>query len=222
MADRRVSALTDHFALHDYSGSPVSPRTPYPGKNYWITETSAWCSTCDSGVNEPPNEWNFATQTTDIILGDLRNGFSAVLTWEAYDSFWYHHNASSLWGLLAYNTVTGAYSPRKRAYAYAQFNQFIRPGDVVIGSNESISSVPRIVAVYNGTTGKIVIIGRNSGNSAITIKGQLSNLPLVNAFALYETNSSINLSRKSDVSVIGGIFTAQISADSIFTLTNQP
>jgi O-glycosyl hydrolase len=222
MADNTVAGLTDHLAFHDYSSTSISPGTSYTGKNYWLSETSAWCSECDAGGSGPTDEWSFATQTTDLILGDINNGFAAVLLWEAYDSFWYHHNASSLWGLLAYNPVTGIYTPRKRAYAYAHFNHFIEPGDIVIGSSESISSVPTTVAVYNATSGKIAIVGRNSGNSAITITGQLSNLPTVNTLALYETNSSVNLSRKSDISVTGGIFTAQISADSIFTLTNRP
>lgn len=111
MADSTVAARTDHFALHSYESVSDSPGTSYPGKNYWLTETSAWCSGCDAGGTGPSNEWNFATQTTDIILGDINNGFSAALIWEAYDSFWYHHNASSLWGLLAYNPVTGIYTP---------------------------------------------------------------------------------------------------------------
>ena len=222
MTDSTVAGLTDHLAFHDYSSTSISPGTSYTGKNYWLSETSAWCSECDAGGSGPTDEWSFATQTTDLILGDINNGFAAVLLWEAYDSFWYHHNASSLWGLLAYNPVTGIYTPRKRAYAYAHFNHFIEPGDIVIGSSESISSVPTTVAVYNATSGKIAIVGRNSGNSAITITGQLSNLPTVNTLALYETNSSVNLSRKGDISVAGGIFTTQISADSIFTLTNRP
>jgi hypothetical protein len=221
MADSTVAGLTDHLALHDYGSSPVSPGTAYPGKNYWFTETSAWCSTCDAGGDGPPNEWSFAVQTCDLALGDIRNGFAAVLLWEGYDSYWYHHNASSLWGLLAYDSDTGLYTPRKRAYANAQLNHFIRAGDIVIRSSESIASVPAIVTVYNPATGKAAIIGRNSGNSPITINGQLLDLPAMSTLALYETNPSMNLSRKGDVSVAGGFFTAQISADSIFTLTNQ-
>ena len=222
MSDSTVAGLTDHFALHDYSGNPVFPGTAYTGKNYWLTETSAWCSACDSGGGGPADEWSFATQTTDIVLGDINNGFSAVLIWEAYDNFWYHHNASSLWGLLAYNQATGIYTPRTRAYAYTHFNHFIGPGDVVIKSSDSINGVPTTVAVYNAITGKIAIVGRNSGNSAVTIDGQMSNLPAVNSLALYETSSSVSLSRKADVPVAGGFFTAQVSANTIFTLTNQP
>ncbi len=222
MTDSTVAGLTDHFTLHKYGSSPEYPESSYPGKNYWITETSEWCSTCDSGGTGPPDEWSFATHTTDIVLGDINNGFSAVLIWEAYDSFWYHHNAFSLWGLLAYNQNTGIYTPRTRAFAYAHFNHFIGPGDVVIRSSDSISDVPTTVAIHNATTGKIAIVGRNSGNSAAVINGRLSNLPAVNSLALYETSSSSSLSRKSDVAVLDGSFTAQVSANVIFTLTNQP
>jgi hypothetical protein len=223
MADSTIAARTDHLSLHDYSGAPVSPGTAYSGKNYWLTETSAPCWTCDVASSGPPDEWIFDKQTIDIILGDLNNGFPAALIWEGYDSFWYIFNVSSLWGLLAYDQSTGIYTPRKRAYANVQFNHFIGPGDVVIGSTNSISGVPTTVAVYNATTGKLAIVGRNSGTSSTTINGKLSNLPAVNTLALYETTASANLARRSDIPVAaGGTFTAQISADAIFTLTNQP
>jgi len=222
MADSTVAGLLDHLAFHGYSGSPVSPGTSYPGKSYWVTETSAWCDGCDAGGAGPSNEWSFAKQTTDIILGDIVNGFPGLLIWDGYDSFWYHHNATDLWGLLAYEPDSDVYTPRKRAYAYTHFDHFIGAGDVVIGTSNSISNIPTAVAVYNAASGKIAITGRNTGNSTITINGQFSNLPAVSTLAQYETSSAANLSRKTDVSVSGGIFTAQISADTIFTLTNQP
>ena len=222
MRDSTVAARTDHFSIHDYSGSPVAPGTTYSGKDYWVTETSAWCTGCDAGGSGPANEWSFSKQTADVILGDLKNGFTAVLTWEGYDSFWYHHNASSLWGLLAYTPGTGIYTPRKRAYAYAHFNRFIGPGDVVIGASETMSSVPAVVAVYNVASGKVTIVGRNSGSSTLTVNGQLNNLPAVTTLALYETGASANLVRRTDIAVSAGTFTARISADSLFTLTNQP
>jgi O-glycosyl hydrolase len=222
LKDSTVAGLIDHLALHDYSGAAVATQPPYPGKNYWLSETSAFCTQCDAGTAGPPNEWSFATQTFDIVLGDIKNGFNAVMIWEAYDSFWYHHNATSLWGLLAYDTATGLYTPRKRAYAYTQFHHFIGSGDIVIGASDSIASVPTMVAVYNPTTGKVAIIGRNSGSSPITISGQLANLPVASTLALYQTSSTVNFARGGDVSVTGGFFTVQIAADSIFTLTSQP
>ncbi|HBG21063.1 MAG TPA: hypothetical protein DDY32_17805, partial [Desulfobulbaceae bacterium] len=222
LLDSTVAGLTDHLALHDYSNVPVSPGTAYPGKNYWLTETSAVCSTCDEGGGGPPNEWIFATQTYDLTLSDVKNGFAAVLIWDGYDSFWYHHNAWDLAGFLGYDRIAGLYTPRKRAYANAQLNRFIAPGDIVIGASESIGSVPSIVAVYNPATGKVAIVGRNSGSSPITINGQFSNLPVMSTLALYETSATDNLSRKGDVVVAGGTFAVQISADAIFSLTNQP
>lgn len=223
MADSTVARLTDHWALHTYNDHPVHPGTAFPGTNYWLTETSAWCGSCDAGDGGPPSEWSFAAQTADLILGDIRNGFAAVLLWEAYDSFWYHHNASSLWGLLAYDPATGVYTPRKRAYAYAHINHFIGPGDIVIESKTTgHNAPPPIVAVTNPATGKIAIVGRNRGNSVIRIRGRLSHLPVVATFALYETNAAVNLSRKGNITVADGMFTARISPDSMFTLTNQP
>ena len=103
MADAAVRARVDHLAFHNYSGS-TSPGTAYSGKDYWLTESAQWCSTCDQNGAPSQGEWaSLGTRTTSSLR--LANGLPAVLVWEAYDSFYYHHNSYSTWGLLAYNTV---------------------------------------------------------------------------------------------------------------------
>ncbi len=218
MADTTVRGRVDHLAFHIYGGS-TSPGTAYSGKDYWLTEAAQWCSTCDQNGTPSQGEWAFAKETNDFFLRDVANGFPAVLVWEAYDGFYYHHNSYSTWGLLAYNTATGVYTPRKRFYANAQLTAFIRPGAKRVSVSTSVTGLTAL-AFYDAAKGQVAIVGHNTGGSPAVINGQFSNLPVtVSALALYETNSgSQNLQRVADVAVSGQAFSVSIPADTFFSL----
>jgi uncharacterized repeat protein (TIGR01451 family) len=218
MADSVIAGQVDHLSFHQYNGS-ASLGSSYPPRNYWLTEAGAICTPCDTGGTPSQGEWAFASQTSDYLLGDLANGFASVLVYDGYDSFYYHHNSFATTGLLAYNQTTGVYTPRTRFYTNAQINAFISPGAVRIAENDSISALGKVVAYYNSTTGKITIIGHNTGSSSIAINGQLLNLPAISSLAIYQTNSSVNLQRGTDVPVTGGTFTVTIPADTFFSMT---
>lgn len=218
MADSLVAGRIDHFGEHIYENS-AAPGIPFPSKNYWLTESAAWCGSCDTGGTVTGGEWNFAKVTTDHFLSDLVNGYSGILVYDAYDSFYYHHNNFGFWGLLAFNRTTGIYTPRARFYANAQLNRFIRPGAVRIGVNNSIPGVT-VVAFFHPLSGQVSIVGHNTGASSVTINGLFQNLPIVNSLALYQTNASSNLQHAADISVIGGTFSVSIPADTVFSMTN--
>jgi O-glycosyl hydrolase len=221
MADTTIRGSVDHLASHVY-GASTSPGASYPPRNYWLTETAASCSRCDSGVAPSQGEWAFASQTGDYALGDLNRGWSAVVIWDGFDSFFYHENAYNCWGLLAYDPTTGAYTPRKRFYVNAQINHFVRPGAVRISVTDSISGLGNVVAFYQLAAEQVSIVGHNSGGSTITINGQLKNLPVtVASLAIYLTNATTNLQRGPDVPVsTGGAFAVTIPADTFFSLSN--
>jgi hypothetical protein len=193
--------------------------TSYPPRNYWLTERAAGCRECNTG-GTVPDEWGFARNTNEYILGDLANGFTSALVYEGYDSFYYHHNSESYWGLLGYDSSTGAYSPRKRFYANAQLSRFIRPGLVRIGVNSSISGLT-LLAFLNPVSGQVTIVGHNTGTSAVTINGQLRNLSPSSSLALYQTNASLNLERAMDIPVVEGAFSMSIPADTFFSMTTD-
>ena len=218
MADSLVAGRIDHIGEHAY-GTSASPGTPFPSKSYWLTESAARCDSCDAGGTVAGGEWNFARATTDYFLGDLANGYSGILVYDAYDSFYYHHNNVGFWGLLAFNQTTGIYTPRARFYANAQLNRFIRPGAVRIGVNNSIPGVT-VVAFSHPVSGQVSIVGHNTGASPVTLNGLLQNLPIVSSFALYQTNASLNLQRAADIAVVGGAFSVTIPADTFFSMAN--
>ena len=219
-----------HFSWHSYSGGPANPAAPRGGINAdWMTETSKWCSGCDN--NQPPgeSEWSFGSGIGDILLGDIENGFSAVLTWEGFDTYYYHHDSYSAWGHVGC-TQNGSgcttsdvyprvYTIRGRAWPEATIAKAISPGMVRRGLTTALPNLTAL-SFYDSATGKFSIVGHNTGSSQITINGQLQNLPAVSSLSLYETNASLHLQRMNDVAVNGGLFTATILADTFFYLTN--
>jgi O-glycosyl hydrolase len=221
MNNSTVRGRVDHLAFHAY-GQSTSPGASYSGKDYWLTESAEGCgSPCDQGLPPSQGEWNFARQTNDYFLQDLANGLPAILVWEGYDSFYYHHNSYSTWGLLAYGQMSHTYTRRKRFYVNGQLNAFIRPGATrvrVTGAGGSVIAL----AFHDGTKGTIAIVGHNTGSSAATINGQLGNgLPSVGSLAVYLTDSgSRNLQRAPDVPVTSQSFSVSVPGDTFFSLAN--
>ena len=218
MADATVAGRVDHLSFHTYANS-TWPGTGYPGKDYWLTETAQWCSSCDQNGTPSQGEWAFSRDTGDFFLQDLVNGFATVLVWEGYDSFYYHHDSYSTWGLLGYDTGSGVYTPRKRFYTNAQLTAFIRPGARRVLLSTGVTGLTAL-AFYDAARGQISIVGHNAGSSPAAISGLFKNLPAtVTALALYETDSgSQNLQRAPDVAVAGQAFSVSIPADTFFSL----
>ena len=219
-----------HFGFHSYSTGGVSADS-HTGRTQWLDETSAWCSGCDNNA-QVSDEWSFARDQSDYLLADLANGFTAILTWEGFDTFYYHHNSYSTWGQVGCTqggsscstsdaAGTRVYALRKRGYTTAILNNGIRPGMAKIGVTKSLSFP--ILAFYNSTTGEISILGHNTGTSAATINGKLNSLPAVTGFLHYQTDSgSKNFARQADVTVSGQTFTTSIPAGTFFLLRFQP
>ena len=216
-----------HFSWHSYGGS-VSPATPRGGINAdWMTETSAWCAGCDHNQPITESEWSFGSETGDTLLYDIASGFSAVLTWEAYDTYYYNHNSYHVWGHIGCTqngsgcTTSDAdpriYTIRGRAWPEATLAKAIRPGMVRRGLTTTLPSFTAL-SFYDASTGDFSIVGHNYGISGITIYGELQNLPEINSLSLYETSASQNLQRMDDVVVAGNLFTATIPADTFFYL----
>lgn len=218
-ADPVAFGRTDHLTNHTYGGS-VSAGSLYPQKHYWVTETAASCSSCDYAGTPDQGEWSFASQTNDNVLDDVSSGESAVFVYDGYDSFYYHHNSFGFWGLLAFNSTAGVYTPRKRFYVNAQVNKYLAPGSRRIAVTTSIRNLDHVVAVYTSSTGRVAI-GHNSGSSAIKINGQLLNGPMSNRlFHLYQTSQKMDFQQAADVAISGGTFTVAIPGDTFFTLAN--
>lgn len=225
LADSRLIAKIDHFGLHDYGGgsggaASVVENSPYPNRNFWMTEYSAWCNGCDNGAPNP-DDWNFASDTLGHLLNFIDQGASSALVYDGYDSYYEHHGSMGYWGLLGYDTATKTYTPRKRFYTVAQVVKFARPGMQRIGAASTDSSI-RVFAFTDPKTGALTIVGHNPNNTAVTIHGTLTHLPTPAKLALYQTTETLDMARGTGVAMNGASFTAQIAANSVFTLTSLP
>ncbi len=212
MAEPAVMAKLDHFAFHNYAGDSGGAanairNSAYPGKNFWITEVS--------------NIWDALTH--------MSQGPSAILVWDGYDSVYNHailagrgsnppNDAGNGPALLSYSTSTRTYSARKPFYEFTQLFKFVPAGSVRVAAVESSSNVT-IYAFHHPVTGRVTLVGRNGGTSNVTFSGTLANLPVVSSFERYQTTTSVNMQRGTDVPVTNGTFSFVASANSVFTLT---
>jgi hypothetical protein len=212
MDEPAVMAKLDHFAFHNYAGDSGGAanairNSAYPSKNFWITEVS--------------NIWDALTH--------MSQGPSAILVWDGYDSVYNHailagrgsnppNDVGNGPALLSYSTSTRTYSARKPFYEFAQLFKFVPAGSVRVAAVESSSNVT-IYAFHHAVTGRVTLVGRNAGTSNVTFSGTLSNLPVVTSFERYQTTTSVNMQRGTDVPVSNGTFSFVASANSVFTLT---
>jgi len=215
-----------HIGLYSYGGyyAPLDSflkHSAYPQLSYWFTEWNNWCNGCDDGKLGEYN-YDFASKCVDYLLAFLRNGATAGLVWEGYDSYYEHHAPSpfSYWGMLAYAPETKTYSPRKNFYAIQQISKFVLPGSWRI----SISGVEDslvILAFYEKISGRVSMVGINKRHSPVIINGAMENLPAISNFQMYYTDNTKNLYRDTNVKVKGKAFKTTIPADCIFTLTGK-
>ena len=177
MSNSVIAPRIAHLGYHYYGGS-TDLLPSYPSVNDWLTEGADWNSSLDTG-GKVPDEWAFSSNSGDYILEDLNIGWNAFILWDGYSSIYLIYSATELsgWGLLAYNTSTHQYTPRKRFYVNSQINRFIRPGMVRVDVSNLSSSISNTVAGYNQTTGQLSIVGHNTGSSSVTISGQIQNIP---------------------------------------------
>jgi hypothetical protein len=212
MANTPLMSMLAHFGLDYYAGytgsaDQVIKSSPYPRESFWITEVS--------------NMWDVRPQ--------VAQGTAATLVWEACDSVYNHailagrgttppNDEGNGPALLAYDTTTGTYTPRKTFYEHAQLFRYVAPSAQRIAAADSNVDL-EVLAFHHPTTNGITIVWRNTFSQSMTIAGTLANLPAVSSFQFYLTDSSVDLQRMADVPVSGKSFTFAVTGGSNFTLT---
>jgi hypothetical protein len=205
-----VMSKLDHFDGHSYSGSTnnASSTIAGTGKDFWISEFT---------------DFNQA-------FGLLNEGPSSLMVWEAFDSVYNHAIVNGRgsapanddsFGLppLAYNSTTGAYTPRKTYYQFEQLFKYVPIGSSKIASSSSSGSIST-EAFYDQSSNTVTIVGKNSSASAITLSGTLANVGTQTSLEAYYTDTgSANMLQQSNVVVSGNAYTYTAPANSVFTLT---
>lgn len=224
MEDSLIMSEIAHFGLHSYGGyyadvSETIHHTPYPESTYWVTEWNAWRDGLDDG-EIGLYDYEFAHDCIYGLLDLLRNGASAALVWEGYDSYYEHHFPStfSYWGILGYQPLTKTYYPRKHLYAISQISKYVLPGSWQIGIHNQDTSMVAL-AFYDPFTGRLSITGINDHKEPVDLRVTLANLPELRNPELYYTNELKDLFRSDDVELKGQVIEATVPARSLFTLT---
>ncbi|HMI64579.1 MAG TPA: CehA/McbA family metallohydrolase [Cyclobacteriaceae bacterium] len=224
MKDPVIMSKIAHIGLHSYAGyyaniDSALKHSAYPKSDYWITEWNAWCKGCDDGILGEYN-YDFAAKCVGFLLDLMRNGATAAMAWEGYDSYYEHHAPSpfSYWGMLAYEPKTKTYFPRKNFYAIQHVSTFVLPGSWRLSVSDPGDSLS-VLAFYDTVSNRISIVGINKRHRPVIVEGTLTHLPGINNFETYYTNEIDNVRRGADVQVNGKSFNSLIPADCIFTLT---
>ncbi len=205
------------WGVHQYGNdaanySAIINRSGYPTKPYWVTETA--------GIRN--------------MLGQLDDNARAYIFWDGFDCVYQHARRNGygsvppndwvFWfgpgegkPLIEYIAPNGSWKPRKQFYEHAQLMKFVKPGSVRIEITGQDSSL--VAYAFCNPDGNMVISGRNNCNNTVTVKGMLSNLPVMKKMKLIYTDATSNLLVGKEIDVSGNSFTASIPAESVFTIT---
>jgi hypothetical protein len=169
VANATLMAKLAHFGLHNYAGYTAGAEqaiasSTYPSKNFWMTEVS--------------NIWD---------AFPLAQGAAATLVWDTFDSVYNHailagrgttppNDAGNGPALLAYDTATGIYTPRKAFFEHAQLFRYVVPGMRRIAAADAHVNLA-VLAFHHSTTQHMMIVGRNAGSDSLTIAGSLGISP---------------------------------------------
>jgi O-glycosyl hydrolase len=225
LTDPVIMANMGHLGLHSYGGYYAPAReylekSAYPTSSLWMTECNAWRNGLDDG-QVGLYDYNFARECVHHMIDLIRNGASACMLWEGYDSYYEHHAPSpfSYWGILGYGPATGTYSPRKHFYAVSQLSKFITAGSMQIGVTES-KGFP-VLAFYNLASSTVTLTGINETDATVMLKGILKNLPVIESLEMYITSEALDFQRTLTIAPSGEFFQLEIPANCIFTVKGQ-
>ncbi len=223
MADPVIMSKVGHFSLHSYGGyyadvDSLIRNSEYPELTYWMTEWNAWRNGLDAGKTTEYN-YKFAGECVSYLFQLLRNGASAGIVWEGYDSFYEHPPSGwSLWGVLGYDKQTKTYYPRKHFYAISQISKFVPPGSYRIATTDPGKGI-ELLAFHDPVSGRVSVTGMNNTSYSVNIKGSFRDLPSIGHLQMFYTDSLRDLSGSDDISITGNAFAAVIPGNCIYTIT---
>ena len=104
--------------------------------------------------------------TAEHSIDLLEQGASGLQQYDAWDGYYEHHESMGYWGLLAYDSRTGTYSPRK---TYFILQQLIRhtPRNSVRMAASSDQEAVRVVAFHDKASGRVTLFGQNSSDKPV-------------------------------------------------------
>ena len=223
MKDSVILADLYRAGLHSYSGytaqaSEYLQSSKYPHTGLWMTEFNAWRDGLDDG-QIGLYDYAFASQCAGYLLDLVKNGASACLVWEGYDSYYDHHSPSlfSYWGILGYDPTSKTYFPRKHVAAISQFSKFVHSGYTLIESSDTPEELP-LVSFYDSAANAITVVGINASDTIIRLETTLASGERLENPRLTYTDANHDLVEGGNVGSEIGV-SAAIPPHCIFTIT---
>lgn len=226
--------ITSYNALNDEAKANLAriDTHTYEGSKRAQLKQTAMDANMNLWMSEVDGSWD-EFGLADRIIADL-NGMNAS-AWVLWDIVDFHKdsnfvnsegnkteaNASmnpdgKMWGMAMGNHDTEEIELSQKYYGYGQFTRYIHPGMTIIESESNT------LAAYDKTTGEIVIVAVNSGNTAKNIKFDLRDFQRtgtkarpVRTSGSYATGE--HWAELAPIEITDKQFTAELKADSITT-----
>ncbi|KAF0114265.1 MAG: glucosylceramidase [Hyphomonadaceae bacterium] len=176
LADSEARKYVDAVAWHCYGGSPAAQtqvHDAYPDKDVYFTECSGgqWDTNFGSSL-----EW----QTSNLIIGTMRNWAKGVLFWNlALDEKFGPHlgGCGDCRGVLTINSETGEVTKNVEYYVLGHFGRFVAEGAKRIKSDSAIDGI-ETVAFLNPDGGRkaIIVLNTNGRTHNFTVRDRAKNI----------------------------------------------
>ncbi|HKP96811.1 MAG TPA: glycoside hydrolase [Fibrobacteria bacterium] len=203
--DSVTLSYISQFNTHSYFGSDADRRSLADAaqrfhKKLWQSETGplSWPG---------GNQFDVAMWSANLILRDLREmRAEAWVDWQVA--------GGGIWGVIDYSRSNQTSKMNKKGYAYAQFSRFIRPGSLIIGSDN-----PNTLAALVPATGSLVVVAVNTGSSASSYAFDLTRFQILpQAAQVYRTSASQDAAALADLPVSNKVVTVDAPSRTITTL----
>lgn len=221
-ADPLVMARMAHFGIHSYDGSSggasdALAKSSHPGMDYWVTEFSGPCPGCDTGS---PNlaDWSSAAATATLAIRLLQEGAAGLLQYDAWDGYYEHHESTGYWGLLAYDSEKGTYSPRKTYYVLRQLIRYTPRNAVRIAASSNEGSVD-VVAFQDPESGRVTIFGQNSSDAPVKATLRVDGVSGTTQLSNFTTDAGRDMEAVEGTLLAEGSTILSAGPNSVFTLT---
>lgn len=176
------------------------------GKRLWTSEVGIGGT---GGFNA--NDLSSALQLADRVTGDLTElRADAFVYWQAIEN----QEGDNNYGFMKANfDGPETYVISKQYYAMANFSKYIKPGSIVLQSNEGDT-----LATYDPATSKLTLVVHNSGTSGRDLEYDLSRFAGVGSSAQrIETSAANSAATIAPSAVSGGRLAVTLPAQSITT-----
>jgi O-glycosyl hydrolase len=154
------------FAMHKYGDGRMEAavslvrKGPARDARVWMTEFGD----LEQGGDR---EWLTAWVIFRRLMDTISDGYNAALNWDAFDNYHDHDESWSIYGLIRYGLRT--WTPKKRFYAMKQAYRFIRPGAILVETEQPDRDV-RLQAFMSPDGDHLTVTGMNDSEQGAVIE----------------------------------------------------